>query len=162
MRISFGWILLMILCAPLLKAQEYDVRLSLHLKQAGFEAYVRSVENQSGHHFYFNQAWVEDLSVDLDLDSIKIESSLRQVLVGTGLYYQFIAPDRWIILPDRMLNTNIAHLMHSDQETTTLEGTRQAGLLGQSMEVSKPEQIVASIVVGSSRGSSSRSGPRII
>jgi len=66
MRISFGWILLLMLCVTGIKAQDSDVKISLHMQQAGFEDYVRSVENQSGHHFFFNQDWVKDLSVDVD------------------------------------------------------------------------------------------------
>jgi len=102
MRISTGCLLFLIVCAPLLQAQESEKKVSLHLQQVGFEEYVRSVEHQSGHHFYYNQSWVEGISIDLDLDSMEIESSLRQVLVGSGLYYQFIPPDRWIILPETL------------------------------------------------------------
>ncbi len=148
-------------CALSMQAQEPEEMVSLLLKQAGFEEYVRAVELQTGHHFYYKTSWFEGIRVDLDLDSTTIESSLRQVLVGSGMYYQFISPDRWIILPDRMLNSNISHLTGSYKETTTLEGTQQAGQLGQSMEVSRPEQIVTSILVGNSRGGSSRSGARI-
>ena len=161
MRIRTGWIVFFLGCALSMQAQEPEVKVSLNLKQAGFEEYVRAVEIQSGHHFYYKKSWFDGITVDLDLDSATIESSLRQVLVGSGMYYQFISPDRWIILPDRMLNSNISHLTGSYEETTTLEGTQQAGQLGQSMEVTRPEQIVTSIVVGNSRGGSSRSGARI-
>ena len=161
MGIRNVWVPFMMVCSIALYAQEPEVKVSLHLQQAGFEEYVSAVEKQTGHHFYFDQKWVKDIAVDLDVDSMLIGSTLRKVLVGSGLYYQFISPGRWIILPERMVNSNISHLTRSDQETTTGEGTGQTGILNQSMEVTKPEQIVQTIVVGSSDGNQSRSLARI-
>lgn len=153
--------LVVLTCTTALLAQEPGEKVALHLEQAGFEEYVIAVEKQTGHRFYFDHEWVKGITVSLETDSMLIESSLKKVLSGSGLNYSFIAPDRWIILHRGKVSSDISHLTGSEREATKDKAAGQAGILHQSMEVIKPEQIVQTIVVGSGEGNNSRSVARI-
>jgi hypothetical protein len=130
-------------------AQGPGERVSLDLKNAGFLDFVKSVERQTGIHFYFQEHWIEGVSVNLSGDSLELEATLGQVLSGTGLYYYFLPPDRLVILPEKGVVTDISHLTRANRETTTGERSEQVQQLGKHMEVSKPEQMVQTIVIGS-------------
>ena len=161
MRIRKAWITGILLYGLSLWAQESDLHVSLHLKEAGFEDYVRSVEQQTGMHFYYNPSWVETLKITMDADSIELESSLRKVLVGSGLYFQVLPPDRLVILPERMIQSSISHLTGENRETSTGEENQNGGQMGRSMEISRPEQIVQTLVVGEGNGNGTASVARI-
>lgn len=133
-------------------AQELERKVNLHLEGSSFENYARSVESQTGLRFYFDSHWVEELSISLDVDSLELESSLRQVLQGTGLYFHFLPPDGLVILPDRMIQTSISHLTGDDWETSSGETSREGGSLGRSLEISRPEQMLPILVVGTRNG----------
>jgi hypothetical protein len=130
-------------------AQGPGEKVSLDLQNAGFLEYVKAVEKQTGIRFYFQEQWIEGISVNLAGDSLDLESTLRQILTGTGLYHHFLPPDRLVILPEKRISSDISHLTRTDRETTTGEGAERGGQLGKYMEVSKPEQIVQTIVIGS-------------
>lgn len=142
-----------------MNAQGPGEKVSLDFQNAGFLEYVKAVEKQTGIRFYFQEQWIEGISVNLAGDSLDLESTLRQILTGTGLYHHFLPPDRLVILPEKRISSNISHLTRSDRETTSGEGVEQGSQMGKYMEVSKPEQIVQTIVIGS--GGNGRSVARI-
>jgi hypothetical protein len=70
MRVRRAWITSVFLYGLSLWAQDLDLRVNLHLEDAGFEEYVRSVEVQTGLNFCYNQNWVEKLELTIHADSL--------------------------------------------------------------------------------------------
>lgn len=161
MRVRSAWITGVLLYGLSLWAQDLDMRVSLHLEDAGFEDYVLSVESQTGLHFYYEKDWVEKLAVTLDADSLEVGTSLRQLLVGSGLYYELLPPGRLIILPHRMIQSNLSHLTGDQIEISSGGGNKNGNQMGRSMEISRPEQIVQTLVVGEGNGNGGVSVARI-
>lgn len=149
MRNRVAWVFAFLGFVLAMNAQGPGEKISLELQNAGFPDYVDAVEKQTGVRFYYQEAWMKDIVVNLAGDSLDLETTLRQVLSGSGKYHHFLTPDRVVILPEKRISASISHLTRSDRETTTGEAAGQGGQMGQYMEVSKPEQIVQTIVVGS-------------
>lgn len=144
-----AWVIGLLGCVLAMNAQDPGKKVSLDLHDAGFRDYVEAVERQTGIHFYFQDPWIEGLSVNLSGDSLDLETTLRQILTGTGLYHSFLPPDRLVLLPEKGILSDISHLTGANRETTSGGSSEQGQQMGKYMEVSKPEQIVQTIVVGS-------------
>ena len=127
-----------------------------------FEAFVQSVEDQTGIRFFYKEEWTEQIAVNLTGENLEMVSTLRQVLSGTGLYYQFIPPDRLIILPQKKLTNDLSHLTGPKEDgVSVLEVEQLAGANGKYMQGNRPEQIMKTISVGTKGTGSSRSIARI-
>ncbi len=144
-----------------LQAQDAP-RVSCPLQQAEFEAFVHLAELQSGVTFYYRQEWIEEIVVNLPADSIELTSAVEKALLGSGLDYRYIHPDRLVILKERPPVMYVAYLTGDGSDLGILtDKNRVADNEGRYMEVSKPEQILQTIVVGDQESVFSRSAARI-
>jgi len=162
MRISIYLAICLIGSSLALKAQENTQVISMELNRTGFAEFAKAVEDQTGIQFFYKEEWVKDVVVNLSAENMEIVSMINQVLLGSGLYFHYIHPDRMVILPEKKMATDLSHLTGPERE---IGGSNEEDLLtgngGKYLEGTKPEQIVQTIVVGSGRNGSSRSVARI-
>lgn len=144
------------------KAQERHFTLSLELEQAEFSEFARYFEDQTGIHLYYRPSWVEGIKVDLSVDSADAIGVIRKLLNPSGLQFRYDYPDRLVILPGSPIRDDLSHITGDpgDQENT-LPGEHENGNGEKYLEVTKPEQIVKTIVVGDRSSGSARFPARI-
>lgn len=136
--------------------------ISCDFQGVGFEEFVSFVEAETGLAFYYRQEWIEGLELNLSVDSLELSLVLKKALLGTGLDFQYIHPDRVIILEERVPVVYLTYLTPEGSGLRTLaEENTEARNEGRFMEVSKPEQIVQTITVGDREAGFSRSAARI-
>jgi hypothetical protein len=124
-------------------------RVSLDLNNAEFSELAHEIRDQTGIVLYYNPAWISDLNVTVKGDSMELESVMDRVLRGTGLYRYVLPPDRLVLLPQGIIRTDLSYL-HHDRDLA--HGGDEPEAEGQDkgyMKISKPEQMVRTIVVGS-------------
>ncbi|MEN8229534.1 MAG: carboxypeptidase-like regulatory domain-containing protein [Bacteroidota bacterium] len=149
-------------CACIMHAQENIQYLSPDLHGVGFEDFAASVEAQTGIQISYKQEWVDGIIVDLTGDSVEVTSAVKQVLAGSGLHHHFIFPDRLIILPEKIMSSDLSYL--TDPGAVTGNGVEEGELTangGKYLEGTKPERMMQTIVVGSKETGFSRSAARI-
>ncbi|RLD26645.1 MAG: hypothetical protein DRI70_05375 [Bacteroidetes bacterium] len=145
-----------------MKAQENTPVLSLEFSGTGFEEFANAVEDQTGIQFFYKKEWVGELVVNISADSLELSSVMQRILIGSGLYFQYIHPDRMVILPDKKVNTDLAHINGPDKEfESTQEEKKPSGNGSKFLQGTRPEQLVKTIVVGSEGNGFSRSVARI-
>ena len=149
-------------CALNIHGQEHHQTLSLNLYHADFKEFASSFENQTGIHLFYRNEWVEDINVSLSGDSIDAILTLQKVLENSGLHHRYYPPDRFVILPDKRISSDLSYLTEPEKEVgNALEREQPAGAEGKYLEVTRPEHIVKTIVVGKKDNGSARSIARI-
>jgi len=162
MKINTYLAICLIGCSLALQAQENTPVLSLELTRAGFEEFATIVEDQTGIQFFYKNEWVENIVVNLSADGMEVESMVEKVLMGSGLFHQYIHPDRIVILHGQKVATDLSHLSAPDrEERSSREEDQLTKNGGKYLEGTRPEQIVQTIVVGSKGNGSSPSVARI-
>ncbi len=66
-------------------SQGSDQLISCHLNNATFDEFAEIVKNETGISIFYQTAWVRDIRVTLDVDSIPVTDALASVLRGTNL-----------------------------------------------------------------------------
>jgi len=118
-------------------------RVSCNLQKAEFEDFVRLAEKQSGVTFYYKQEWTEKIEVNLPPDTIELTLAVNKVLLGSGLDFRYILPDRLVILKERPPVMYVEHLTEDGSDQGILaDNDREQDNDGRYMEVSRPEQIL--------------------
>ncbi|MGW8314168.1 MAG: TonB-dependent receptor, partial [Bacteroidales bacterium] len=153
-----GWLGL----ALAVSAQEPAPRVSFRLDHASFRVLAETLHRETGVTVYYKEAWVEGMEVTMAADSMDIGRVMDQVLVHAGLHFQFMPPDRIIVLPERDLVTDLSYLTGKGASVTNLDpgdsgGTASHGYL----RATRPEQLVETIVVGNVRSGTARTAARI-
>lgn len=148
--------------ALIVKAQEHRHTLSLELEQADFTEFAGYFEDQTGIQLYYKPQWVEDIRVDLSADSTDAISVIRKLINPAGLQIRYYYPDRLVILPGGSIRNDLSHLTGETGEARyTPAGKDQNGNGEKYLEVTRPEQIVKTIVVGERAKGSARYPARI-
>ena len=130
-------------------SQQADAVISLDLQHARFDEFVRLVEDQTGYQFFYKKDWVADMDVSITAAQVEVTAAVRQVLLGSGLYLHYLQPDRLIILKDRKVVTDLSLLSGPGGEYGSGNKGEQSDVTGgKYMEVTRPEQMVQTIVVG--------------
>jgi hypothetical protein len=69
----------------LLQAQGPDKVMACHFKSIPFTEFCNVILHQTGVNIFYNEKWINELSVILDSDSISVLSAVRQVIEGSDL-----------------------------------------------------------------------------
>ena len=106
-RIAIGLISTLVF----LNAEGQDVpRISCNFQKLGFEDFVAYLEAETAVSFYYKTVWIEGLEIDLSVDNMELDEAMRKALLGTGLDFKFIPPDRMVILKERAAVTYFSYL----------------------------------------------------
>jgi len=163
MKIRNVLLLAFIILPVILNAQERGELVNIQIAGEGFEHFVEQVESQTGLHIYYNQSWFEGSTFRYRADSVDVDDAIYEVLKGTGLYYNRVAPDRYIILPEKPLNmqlpiTSATVGSYSEmQESEAYMGVKDDLYL----TGTRPEQMVRTITVGERGATVARGVARI-
>lgn len=148
--------------AMAVSAQEPTPRISLRLDHASFTELAEILKKETGTKVYYKEEWVEEMDVSIHADSMAIDRVMTRVLLPSGLHFQFLPPDRIILLPERDLVTDLSFLSGSGTNTAILAGNDSTGKAGKGyLKATRPEQLMETIVVGSGRSGSARTAARI-
>lgn len=135
--------------------------IALEMKDAGFGEFAAALERKTGVRLYYRSQWVEGLRVDLPGDSMKITEITGRALRGSGLFVQFLPPDRMVVLKEK-IEADLSHLTGEGITAAVNGGLENNGANGgKFLEVSRPDQILRTITVGDQDRSASRSVARI-
>ena len=66
-------------------SQVPDQLISCHLNNASFDEFAEIVKRETGISIFYQTAWVRDIRVTLDVDSISVTDAMASVLRGTNL-----------------------------------------------------------------------------
>ncbi len=144
------------------QAQEKQFTLSLELEQADFTEFARYFEDQTGIQLYYKPQWVEDIKVDLSVDSADAISVIRKLINPAGLHISYYYPDRMVILPGSSIRNDLSYLTgETGEERYTPAGEKENGEKEKYLEVTRPEKMVKTIVVGERASGSARYPARI-
>jgi hypothetical protein len=144
-----------LLFSAVLMAQEGGERVNIRIAGEGFDRFVEQVESQTGLMIYYNEDWFEGKTFSYEADSVWVDDAIFQVLKGTGLYFNRIGPDRYVILPEKRLSMNLpVNSEASGKLGETEEGEAYLGVKDDLyLTGTRPDKMVRTIVVGE-RGSS--------
>lgn len=156
--------MILFLVLPLaLKAQYGGELVNIRIAGEGFEHFVEQVEAQTGLAIYYKQDWFEGRTFRYQADSVSVDEAIYEVLKGTGLHFNRVAPERCIILPEKGLNMRLP--MISSATGRYAEMTESEAYMGVKGELylsgTRPEQMVRTIVVGERGASLARGIARI-
>ncbi len=146
-----------------LGGQEVTDFVNIRITGEGFDNFVEQVEAQTDLVIYYNSAWFEGRSFSYSADSVDVDDAIYEVLKGTGLHFNRVGPDRYIILPEKRLN------MHLPLTTSTTGSYARISDSEAYMGVkddlyltgTRPEQMVRTIEVGERGASLARGVARI-
>lgn len=153
----------LIIAIVFLNTEAQDVlRISCDFQGLGFEDFVAYVEAETAVSFYYKTEWIEGIEIDLSVENMELEEAMEKALLGTGLDFKFLPPDRMVILKERVPVTYFSYLTGENADVRALSDDDPNGKqTGRYMEVSKPEQILQTITVGDRDEGFSRSAARI-
>ena len=136
-------------------AQEKGERVNIRISDEDFDNFVQQIESQSGLHIYYNKEWFSGREFSYSGDSVDVDEAIYDILKGTGLYFNWLDPERLIILPEKRLNMKLPVMDVS--MGTYLAEDRGEGYLGVKDDLyltgTRPEQIARTMEVGK-RGTS--------
>ncbi len=145
---------------PLPQLEEPTVQLVL--QGADFNELVQSLERQTGWKVYYREEWTGNVEVEVRADHEPVTSVLDEVLARYGFYAHILPPGRVLILPVRQLPDDFSYLFDPQVQEGRLSAKEEAnGNDPDYLEGSRPEQMVPTIVVGSSENGSTRTAARI-
>jgi len=146
-----------------LKAQVEQDLVNIRIAGEGFEQFVDQVEKQTGFYIYYNPDWFEGRTFRYRADSVSVDDAIYEILKGTGLYFNRVGDDRYIILPEKRLSMHLPitaavtgaykELDDSEDYMEVKDGLYLTG--------TRPEQMVRTIVVGERGANGTRGVARI-
>lgn len=80
--------------------------LSCHIHEIPFSEFTNVIYDQTGVKVFYDNAWVKNIKVTLDSDSIGVESALRMVLQGSGIEVS-AWHNNFILLPGEKLLSDL-------------------------------------------------------
>lgn len=151
-----------ILSAALL-AQEGGERVSIQLASEGFDRFVDQVEAQTNLQIYYNIEWFEGRSFSYQADSVDVDDAIYEVLKGSGLFYNRVGANRYIILPEKPLSMRLPISSSATGSYTDIEESEDYMGVKDDLYLTgtRPEQMVRTIEVGKRGASVARGAARI-
>lgn len=159
-----NYLFLVLFCYPAVLSAQVDAELvNIAVAGQGFERFVEQVEEQTGAHIYYNQNWFEGRTFRYRADSVSVDEAIFEVLKGTGLLFNRVAEDRYIILPEKRLSMHLPiHTANTGSYGEMEDGEDYLGIKDDLyLTGTRPEQMVRTIVVGERGASVSRGVARI-
>jgi len=152
-----------LLLSAALVAQQGGERVNVRISGEGFEQFVGQVEAQANLKIYYNKAWFEGRSFSYQADSAFVDDAIYEVLKGTGLHFNRVGADRYIILPEKRLNMRLP--ISSSSTGSYGETAGSETFMGVKDDLyltgTRPEQMVRTIEVGERSASPHRGAARI-
>jgi len=146
-----------------LGAQEIADLVNIQIAGEEFGSFVEQVEAQTDLVIYYNIAWFEGRSFSYRADSVDVDDAIYEVLKGTGLHFNRVGPDRYIILPEKRLNMRLPLTTSATGSYTQISDSE--AYLGVKDDLyltgTRPEQMVRTIEVGERGASLARGVARI-
>jgi hypothetical protein len=153
----------MIFLSAHLGAQDGADLVNIRIDKEGFGNFVDQVEAQTDLFIYYNIAWFEGRSFSYSADSVDVDDAIYEVLKGTGLHFNRVGMDRYIILPEKRLNMNLP--LTTSTTGTYTQITDSEAYMGVKDDLyltgTRPEQMVRTIEVGERGASLARGIARI-
>lgn len=146
-----------------LRAQDGGELVNVHIAGEGFDRFVEQVEAQTDLFIYYKAEWFDGRSFTYQADSVDIDDAIYDVLKGTGLLYNRVGPDRYIILPETRLSMRLPII--SSTTGVYNEIADSEAYMGVKDDLyltgTRPEQMVRTIEVGERGASLARGIARI-
>jgi CarboxypepD_reg-like domain/TonB-dependent Receptor Plug Domain len=138
-------------------------RVNIRISEGSFENFVEQIEAQSDLVIYYNRAWTEGKKFTCRADSVDVDEVFSVVLKGSGLLFERLDPNRYIILPDKHLTRKLPILTSDfeDYSKNREEGDYMGIKDDQYLTGTRPEQMVRSIEVGKRGASTGRGVARV-
>jgi hypothetical protein len=131
-------------------AQQGGERVNIRIAGEGFDNFVEQVEAQTDLVIYYNKDWFEGRSFRFSADSVLVDDALYEVLKGSGLFFNRVGPERYIILPQQRLNMNLP--INTSATGSYSEAALSENYMGVKddlyMTGTRPEKMVQTIEVG--------------
>ena len=163
MKIRSYLLITMLFLSVLLRAQDGGELVNVHIVGEGFDRFVEQLEDQTDLVIYYKAEWFEGRSFSYQADSVDIDDAIYEVLKGTGLLYNRVGPDRYIILPEKRLSMHLPIISSSTGIYTEI--TDSEAYMGVKDDLyltgTRPEQMVRTIEVGERGASLARGVARI-
>jgi hypothetical protein len=145
-------------------SQNDEERVSIHCTDASFSTFIEEVSQQSGLKIFYQDEWIKDVKVTLNVDSEDALETVKRSLRGYGLYAEYIKGRGIYILTSRTLNKDIQQSIGGtevqDEISDSDEGSNQN--VDSYLQGTKPEQIMRTISVGDRNNRISRGYARIM
>ena len=163
MKIPKSLLIPFLFLSVLLKAQDGRELVNIRIAGEGFDRFVEQVESQTGLVIYYNNSWFDGRSFSYQADSVDVDDAIYEVLKGTGLHFNRVGADRYIILPETRLNMSLPII------STTTGGysdiVDSEAFMGVKNDLyltgTRPEQMVRTIEVGERGASMGRGAARV-
>ena len=152
-----------LLLSVVLLAQEGEERVSIRISGEGFDRFVEQVEAQTDLVIYYNSEWFAGRSFSYVADSVGVDDAIYEVLKGTGLHFNRIGSDRYIILPEKRLSMRLpVSSTATGKYRETEEGEAYMGVKDDLYLTGiRPEKMVRTIEVGKRGASLARGVARV-
>jgi len=146
-----------------LRAQDGGELVNISIAGEGFDRFVEQVEAQTDLVIYYKAEWFEGRSFSYQADSVDIDDAIYEVLKGTGLLYNRVGPDRYIILPEKRLSMHLPIISSSTGIYTEIADSEAYMGVKDDLYLTgtRPEQMVRTIEVGERGASLARGVARI-
>ncbi|MCK4989507.1 MAG: carboxypeptidase-like regulatory domain-containing protein, partial [Bacteroidales bacterium] len=137
--------------------------MNIRIVGEGFDRFVEQLEDQTGLVIYYKAEWFEGRSFSYQADSVDIDDAIYEVLKGTGLLYNRVGPDRYIILPEKRLSMHLPIISSSTGIYTEIADSEAYMGVKDDLYLTgtRPEQMVRTIEVGERGASLARGVARI-
>ena len=144
-------------------SQDGGELVNIRITKEKFDRFVEQIEAQTDLAIYYNSAWFEGRSFSYQADSVDVDDAIYEVLKGTGLHFNRVAPDRYIILPESRLNMRLPLLSSATGSYTQIEDSEDYMGVKDDLYLTgtRPELMVRTIVVGERGASAARGVARI-
>lgn len=146
-----------------LLAQGEKERVNIRLSGEGFERFVEQLETQTNLHIYYKREWFINSTFSYRADSVQVDDAIYQVLKGTGLYFNRIGTDHFVILPERRLSMKLPAVTAASGSYLEIE--RSDDFMGVKDDLyltgTRPEKMVRTIEVGERGASLARGVARV-
>jgi len=163
MKIRSYLLIPMLFLSVLIRAQDGGELVNVRIVGEGFDRFIEQLEDQTGLVIYYKAEWFEGRSFSYQADSVDIDDAIYEVLKGTGLLYNRVGPDRYIILPEKRLSMHLPIISSSTGIYTEI--TDSEAYMGVKDDLyltgTRPEQMVRTIEVGERGASLARGVARI-
>jgi len=163
MKIRSFLLIPVLLLSVHLGAQDGGELVNIRIAGEEFDRFVEQVEAQTRLHIFYNISWFEGRSFSYQADSVDVDDAIYEVLKGTGLHYNRIGSDRYIILPEKRLSMRLPLTTFTTGSYTQIADSE--AFMGVKDDLyltgTRPEQMVRTIEVGERGASLARGVARI-
>ena len=163
MKIRKSLIAALIVLPLTLWAQDRGELVNIRMAGQSFEHFVDQVETQTGCFIYYRPEWFQDRTFRYQADSVSVDEAIYEVLKGTGLYFNRVGSERYIILPESRLSMSLPITRATTGRLSEVEdGGAYLGVKDdQYLTGTRPQQMVRTIVIGERGARVSRGVARI-